>query len=151
MCFWKKLFESVILIWKLIKIDKIAKCVRIESEREREREIELRIGNLEREREREGEWEIEQLGGFAVKYHTVKCTKQFSVWPKQFCEDIITCGWFITNDVATYGSSKIWTVVSLEWIDFKKKAERVILRPMDQVANRIQSDRFRAWYQTTTY
>lgn len=46
------LFESVILIWKLIKIDKIAKCVRIESEIEREREIELRIGNLERERER---------------------------------------------------------------------------------------------------
>ena len=42
----------MILIWKLIKIDKIAKCVRIESEREREREIELRIGNLERERER---------------------------------------------------------------------------------------------------
>ena len=46
------LFESVILIWKLIKIDKIAKCVRIESEIEREREIELRISNLERERER---------------------------------------------------------------------------------------------------
>lgn len=46
------LFESVILIRKPIKIDKIAKCVRIESEieREREREIESRIGNFERER-----------------------------------------------------------------------------------------------------
>lgn len=32
------LFESVILIRKLIKIDKIAKCVRIESEIEREKE-----------------------------------------------------------------------------------------------------------------
>lgn len=44
------LFESVILIRKPIKIDKIAKCVRIESEIEREREIESRIGNFERER-----------------------------------------------------------------------------------------------------
>lgn len=97
------LFESVILIRKPIKIDKIAKCVRIESEIEREREKERSNRELAILREREKE----QLGGFAVRYHTVKCSKQFSVWPKQFCENIITCGWFITDDVATYGLSKI--------------------------------------------
>lgn len=48
------LFESVILIRKPIKIDKIAKCVRIESEigREREKERSNRELAILRERER---------------------------------------------------------------------------------------------------